>query len=140
MTTKDRGAGGRFLPGNPHRFAKGVSGNPGGRPKLSSASRGWLARPCRSRRHLRLYAELTGQRVDRTNPPTNAEVIAARVVHSAITGKDALRCARELREATEGVALVPAGGIPLAFAGAPQTGPANTEEKRGATGADAPTT
>lgn len=100
---KGRGAGGRFLPGNPHRFAKGVSGNPGGRPKLVRAGYvEWLGRPCISRRGLAAYRALTGERVDRRNPPTNAEVIAARSVHLAIAGKDAARYAREIREATEG--------------------------------------
>lgn len=104
------------------RFGLGTSGNPGGRPKLlGEAYRHWLGRPCADAKKLAFYAAQTGERVDPADPPTNAEVIAARGVHSAIAGKDAARFARELREATEGTALAPGTGIVLAFHGMPES-------------------
>lgn len=35
---RDRNEVGQFLPGNPHAFPPGVSGNPGGRPRGSSVT------------------------------------------------------------------------------------------------------
>lgn len=81
---KPRGKGKPFEPGNLYRFPKGVSGNPGGRPKLlSEAYRAWLA----------LIDEKTGL--------THAELVAQSQGQRAIIAYDTT-AAKELRQATEG--------------------------------------
>lgn len=72
-----------FKPGNPWRFKKGQSGNPGGRPKLlSDAYREWLA-------------------AENEDGVTNAAALASRLGEAAISFAD-VPAAKELRAATEG--------------------------------------
>lgn len=72
-----------FKPNNPWRFAKGKSGNPGGRPKLlSDAYREWLA-------------SQDDQGV------SNAAKVALRLGERTVNEAD-VSAAKELRQATEG--------------------------------------
>lgn len=99
----DAGKATQFKPGNEYRFARGESGNPGGRPKaIGEAYKERIARPVTDPKKQAAFELMTGERVDPKNPPTHAELLAARAVHSATTGRDAHRYLRELREATEG--------------------------------------
>lgn len=68
------------------RFPKGKSGNPGGRPKKLSEETAWfLGQPCRIPAIIKAYEKQSGDRVDPVHPPTNAEIIAARIVYLAET-------------------------------------------------------
>ena len=85
-----RGAGKQFEPGNPYRFPKGVSPNPGGRPKaLGEAYRKWL------------------EVVDEKSGLSFVELVAQTLGNQAIAGD--IAAAREMRQATEGdkVTLMP---------------------------------
>ena len=78
---KAKPRGKAFADGNPWRFPKGKSGNPGGRPKLLGES---IAAA--------LAVEVDGKTV--------AQLVAERLCESAIAGD--IAAAREMRQATEG--------------------------------------
>lgn len=79
---KKRPRGAPFQPGNPWRFQKGVSGNPGGRRRLIDAYQESLAT------------------VDPVTSKTIAQLISQKMCELAIAGD--IAAARELRQATEG--------------------------------------
>ena len=75
-----------FKPGHPYRWPKGVSGNPGGRPKVvSKAYNAWLAA------------------IDPKTGMTNAEIVAEKI--GAKASKGGIEAAREIRMATEGTKI-----------------------------------
>ena len=84
---KKKPRGKAFAPGNPWRFPKGTSPNPGGRPKLMSES----------------VASLLSQ-VDLASKMTFAELAAVRLLELAMNGQGWAMI--ELRRATEGDAIV----------------------------------
>ncbi len=80
---KKKSRGTPFERGNPWRFPKGVSPNPGGRPRLLGQS----------------YAQLLAVRDPETGK-TFAELAAERMFESVMNGD--VSAAREIRQATEG--------------------------------------
>lgn len=77
------GIGVPFEAGNPWRFPKGVSPNPGGRPKLLGES----------------YAQILSE-IDPVTKKSFARLLGERAIEEAMNGRSEYH--RELRQATEG--------------------------------------
>lgn len=87
-----------FMPGNPHRFEKGVSGNPGGKPKTAESR--LLSRAMRVQLSWRAPDDVALQ-LGLTAGASWAQCISMRLIRLAIRDAD-VSAMRELREATEG--------------------------------------